>query len=218
MTRPDDDSTPRSWQQLLAAYADGELDAATRERVRNWLDEHPPAHARIEEQWSLSAGNRPFWEMIAPPEPDAATWARVWNRIEAGLEPPTPAPRRRLRGPWWRRGLAVALLALPGAAAAAAAVVACLPSPPAPVASAPADDFGADDVFQVAAAGDVEILSIRDADVPQLVVGEPPFNSAMTLAGARDFQLKAMRPASDGMVPEVNMGGSDAPLIHAPVR
>jgi anti-sigma factor RsiW len=219
MTRPNSDPTPRSWQQLLAAYADGELDTAASEQVRNWLDEHPHAHTRLEEQWSLSPGNVPFWDMVSPPNPDAVTWARVWNRIETGLDvPATPAARPRVRGPWWRRGLAVAILALPGAAAAAAVVAACIPDGPSPVAIAPADDSTGDEVFQFAAAGDVEILSIRDVDVPQLVVGEPPFNNSMTLAAAGDVRLEAMAPANDGMVPEVRMGGIDAPVIHAPLR
>ena len=217
MTRPDPDPTPRSWHQLLAAYADGELDTAECERLRNWLDENPDAYSRLEEQRSLSPGNAPFWDTIQPPSPDAIAWARTWNRIEAGLQPPMPATRPRFRGPWWRRGLAAVLVAVPGTAVAAAVVAACFPDRPAPVVVAPFED-SADDVFQVAAAGDVEILSIRDVDVPQLVVGEPPFVDPMMLAAAGDVRLEAMQPANDGMVPEVKMGGSDAPLIYAPPR
>src|SRR5262245_59928186 len=110
MNRPEPDPTPRSWQQLLAAYADGELDAAACECVVNWLDEHPEMYSRLEEQRSLSPGNAPFWESVRPPVPVAMGWVNVWNRIEAGLDGPRPAARPPRRGPWWRRGLIAALV------------------------------------------------------------------------------------------------------------
>jgi hypothetical protein len=217
MTRPDPDDFPRDWRQLLAAYADGELDVLKSAEVRTWLGEHPDGYSQLVEQRSLSPSNTPFWDAVRPTMPDVATWATVWNRIDAGLDAPTVRLRMRSRGPWWRRGLLAVIAATPFTAAAAAVVAIYVPDRPVPVSSTPLEESAADEVFQVAGAGDVEILSIRDADVPQLVVGEPPFNQAMLLVAAGDVRVDDVQPANDGMIPAMVVGGNDAPLIFAPI-
>lgn len=213
MTQPK--RLPFNWQQLLAAYADRELDADACAKVRSWLDTCSEGYSQLEVQRDLSPLNLPYWDSVRPAEPDTVTWARVWNRIESALEPARSKPRRPSR--WWRRGLLAAVLALPCSAVAAAVIFAFLPNQAGGPAIVPINLDATAEVFQVASKTDVEIISIRDADVDQLVVGEPPFNEAMMLVAAGDVRLQELRPARDGMVPEANMGGSHAPMIYAPI-
>src|SRR5438270_6339912 len=83
----------RPFPELLAAYADGELDAAGRARVEAWLAEHPEARDEIEAQRRLSRRNRHFWQATAGPQPSEASWLRLLARVhEALTASPRPAP------------------------------------------------------------------------------------------------------------------------------
>src|SRR4051794_27452677 len=86
--------------ELLAAYADGELDAAGRARVEAWLAEHPQARAELETQRRLSGRNRKLWHASAGPAPSEASWSRLFHRVHGAVhDPARPAepPARRPR-------------------------------------------------------------------------------------------------------------------------
>jgi hypothetical protein len=114
MTSPfAEDWTPS--HELLAAYADGELDhrpqlADRRRQIEAWLAQHPEA-GEVEAQMELSQ----LWKVTTPSEPLPATWARVWARVE----------RRplRLKSKRWPTALWLAGIAAMGAAAAALIVL-----------------------------------------------------------------------------------------------
>ena len=72
----------------LAAYVDGELDAAGCRQVEIWLAAHPEAAAEVEGCRRLAR----LWQSAAPPEPAPAAWAAAWGRVEAAL--PMRAPAR----------------------------------------------------------------------------------------------------------------------------
>jgi hypothetical protein len=98
-------------RELLAAFADGELDAPhvapLSRQIEAWLAAHPDAAAELEAQLELAR----LMASTAPLEPAPATWDKVWSRIQQ-----TP-PRRA--GRWvaalWLAGLAVTSAAAIGA-------------------------------------------------------------------------------------------------------
>jgi hypothetical protein len=205
-----------SWQQLLAAYADGELDEAATIRVKAWLDEHPAAYREFEGQIAFSPRRDELWDSLQPPMPTPATWAGVWERVELSLDNRANHAPKPTRRSWWKRGLGIALLAVP-CSAAAAVLALSLSTTPAPQPVPPAIEEPSPEVFEVAATNDVEILSVRDADVTSIVVGQPPLTDKMTLVARGDVKLESLGPAGDGTIPEIQMGGpSDAPMIYAP--
>jgi len=197
------------FQEQLAAYADGELDAAGRARVEAWLAEHPEARVELEALRRLSRRNQKLWVASSGPTPSEASWARLFTRVQHALARPgadpvaAPPPARRPR----RLGLMVSL-----AAAAAVAVAVFVPPPPTPV--GPADE----EAYAVASDDDVEIVSIQDADAQLLVVGLPPLPGPIVLASANDVTLDKVEQDSDGMKPKILMEpGPVAPMIIAPM-
>jgi hypothetical protein len=109
MTSPfANDWTPS--HEMLAAYADGELDhrphlRERRRQIEAWLAKHPEA-CDLEAQMELSR----LWTLTTPAEPSPVTWAKVWSRVEH-----TP---QRLKLKRWPAALWLAGIAAMGAAAA----------------------------------------------------------------------------------------------------
>jgi hypothetical protein len=203
----------RPFPELLAAYADGELDAVGRARVEEWLAAHPEAQSELEGQLRLSPRNRRLWRASAPPKPSEASWAGVFGKVQDALDaPPQPAPvsaaRRRSRFRY----------AFAAAATVIAASIALFMARPEPGPIGPSDQPVPADVFAVAAAADVDILSIDDRDSGVLVVGVPPLTGTVVLAGHGDVDLKHIDKASDGMLPKAQMNDVNvAPMIVAPI-
>lgn len=218
---------PGPW---LAAYVDGELDAAGRERVEAWLDAHPDARADVETQRRLQR-----WLDADPvPEPAAHAWDTTLDRIEAALLPAGRRVRGRRR-PWlWAVGLATA------AAVLLAVWVASNRQRPAPdpvptpevldvVAEAdvvidemdPSDaaalvvgrrpdsppDLLPGSTLPVADADDVTVISMDAADTASLVVGEPPVSGELVLAAQGEVQVDHMAPCPSG---------ATQPYLHSP--
>jgi hypothetical protein len=200
-----------SWQQLLAAYADGHLDEATRERVRSLVEAHPSARRELDDQTAFSPRRLELWNELRPFEPSSAAWAGVWERIELSLE----APRVEVQAPKRQRGLIAALVAVPCSAAAAAVVIGFSGSQPVKV--DPIVEEPTPEVFEVAAASDVEILSVRDRDAKSLVVGEPPLNGEMPLVARGDVTIEHVHLTGTGASPDAQPEGpTDAPLVYSP--
>lgn len=195
------------WNEILAAYADGEFEgrddlALLKQRVEHWLAKHPDAAQELAQIRQLKSA----WQQTTPAEPDAKAWQRILQTI---IEAPAkPAPRRRS----WRRTAGIA-----------AAVAACVligvamwrPRPQGPVGPAPVP-VEAEEPFSVAAAHEVEILRVEGADTQTLVVGALPLQGPLELAGPGDVTVTSVQPAArDNMMPEVRTQGPGRPMIWA---
>jgi hypothetical protein len=72
--------------------------------------------------------------------------------------------------------------------------------------------------FAVLAPHEIEIQSIRQADVPLVVVGEPPLRDGVKLMTYSDVKLDVVQADWDGMMPQVQTGSiSGMPFIYAPL-
>jgi hypothetical protein len=185
--------------ELLAAYADGELSAAERGRVEEWLAANPKSASDLETQKRF--GRRLFAHCD---EPSAATWKQMQLRIQVAVATPLPTPAARVS----RRRLLAAIAAV---AACVALVVTFYPHEKESSVGVPVDEL------VVATADDVEILRIQEADVGLLVVGESPLRRGLVLATLDDIEGLTVVRDTDGMMPMVAMSGPNAPMIVAPM-
>jgi hypothetical protein len=207
------DAYDRSFPELLAAYADGELDAAGRAHVEAWLAEHPDAQTTLAVQFRLSRQNRKLWKASAPLAPSEGNWARVFGRVQDVLDSPVRPAQPRPN----RRRLRYVAAALATAAALVAALYLTAPKPvPGPDNVAP--PRAADDALALAGESDISIISIDDRDVGALVVGKSPLSGPVVLAAIGDVDLKGIQKAEDGMLPTAKMNEAGlAPMIVAPI-
>ncbi|MCI0681551.1 MAG: hypothetical protein L0Y71_05570 [Gemmataceae bacterium] len=197
------------WNEILAAYADGEFEgrddlAILKQRVEDWLARHPEAVQELAQLRQLKAA----WQESTPDEPAPAAWQRI---VQALAKSPNRATRPRRP---WKRGAVVA-------AALAACVVAGVAIwstrfrgavEPAPAPVAVADD----EPLPVAAAHEVEILRVEGADTQTLVVGALPVQGPLELAGPGEVTVTSVQPAvRDNMMPEVRTQGPGRPMIWA---
>jgi hypothetical protein len=224
MTTPAQPDPADRWPELLAAYADGELDPETRARVERWLAEHPEALEQLRAQRELSPENWRLWQNAEPPVPSEEAWSEVRRTVdEETRERPVPAPQpapRRHRAAWWVAG---------GVAAAVAVLVGWWATlkpnpPPGPGRSqpevvnpvphdAPAVEVAA---LPVATDDDVELLRVPGGDLSWLVVGSHPLPDMLVLAGPDDVELLDLDPDEwpDGG-PKMITAPGDAPMIFA---
>jgi anti-sigma factor RsiW len=210
-------SEPDDWSpspELLAAYFDGELVdrpdlAQLRGRIADWLRDHPEAYAIQEDYRRLAQ----LWRDTIPTDPGPA----AWERLEASLA----------NMPLVRPGLSVGRAGLRWTAAvvAVAAVIALAvwlgrgaPEGPQLVHVPPQPPVVVPEVFPVATAAEVTIVSVEGADTQTLVVGELPLHGPLELAGPDEVTLTSVqRDARDGMTPLVRIGGAQRPMIWARV-
>jgi hypothetical protein len=199
--------------QLLAGYADGELDQATRARVEAWLTESPAAREALTAQRRFSRHNRPLWRAAAAPAVSEGSWDRLLGRVQAALDAPTPAasPIQRRR---WKY-----LVPAVSTAAAAAVALFLARAGNGPMPTPPAGPVTLEEAFAVATPADVDILSLDGGDTGLIVVGVPPLPGTIVLASVDDVKLRQVRKdPTDGMMPKVQMNDTAvAPMIVAPV-
>ena len=226
MTTPAQPDPADRFPDLLAAYADGELDPAARERVERWLAEHPEAREQVRAQQNLSPENWRLWRNAEPPAPTEEAWAEVRNAVEeeTRARPAVPAAPPARRWKW----------AVIGVAAGSAAVAAVLlaerltfpPNPvpprggpsqpevvkPAPAVAPPPVEVAA---LPVADDDDVELLRVP-GDTAWLVVGRHPLPGVLVLAGPDDVEVTDLDPDDwpDGG-PKMVTAPGDAPMIFA---
>lgn len=208
MTGFNDRYRDRPFPELLAAYADGELDAAGRARVEAWLAEHPDAFVELENQRKLSRTNTELWQSSAPASPGERSWARMIVRVHTALIHRPAAPERRS----WRFRYGAAILAT--AAAALFAIGLFRPGQPPTVVPSPDAD---ETVLVMADASDVDVQSIQDADTELLVIGQPPLIGQVVLASPGDIQLEKVLKDTDGMMPAPMAGGPNVPMLCVPM-
>jgi anti-sigma-K factor RskA len=147
-----DDPTLRD--RLAGEYVLGTMPSRARRRFERLMRDDATLTALVGAWESRLAPLDEATEPVAPPE-------RVWRAIDRRVEPVT-APRRRVGGLWFWRGLAGGALA---ACAALALYITLAPAPPAPtVVAVLADDRGQLSWIALRRPGSVEIgiAPIRD--------------------------------------------------------
>lgn len=226
-------------EELLAAYADGELDATGRAIVERWLEEHPQALSELRSQCKLSSAA--LWETTRPPEPSPAKWAAVRRGIEAELAPAPLDPVRPFRGKRLA-GWTIVGLSFTGIAAAMAWMI-LTPTPPQPknlnqqpmelvrtpetrpeiaphprIAGDSSDPLVAIAVLPMPADEDVVLERVPTLDGGFLPVGQHPIPGVLTLATESEVLLEEVRqsqawPPRGG--PKMTTSPGDAPMIFA---
>jgi anti-sigma factor RsiW len=222
MNDPELSHMGRTWQQLLAAYADGELSGEERAMVDGWLQTHPELVAELDVQRQFSSTSRSIWQAVAPNLPGEVRWNAVLHNVKAGIGvgiSPAEQGHSGSRLAKLRRGWPL-LLAVPVIAAAAAILVALAPlgRPPTTPPAVKNGDDNSESVYSVASQQDVEIISVRPADWQHVVVGESPLADKVTFATAADVNVHGVQPDWDGMTPRLQSGAnSGMPMIIAPL-
>lgn len=181
--------------ERLAAYLDGQLDAADAARVAAWLADHPAAAEEMEGQRRLLR----VWQANPPPEPGPAAWAVSLGRIQSRLPAAAPRPWRLPRPLWLAAGAAAVFAAVLLARSFQGEV------PP----------KGGEEQLPVIGPGDVTVISIDARDAAGLVVAAPPVQEPILLASQEDvsvMDVKAYRD-DDGRVPQIGEG--EVPMIVA---
>jgi len=219
---------PGPWPDVLAAYADGELDAPARAAVERWLAVHPRALAELRAQKQLSPDNWPLWQSAEPPLPTEATWAAVRELVADAVHSPI-TPAAPAEPGWWRR---TGFYFSGGVAALVAAVLLfgvigyLFFPPPRPdvvpaivgVQPAPDDDpLAGIAVLPMATTDDLDIHRVAGNGGGWLPVGEPPLAGPLALAGEKDVQLEEAEPhpAWPGGTPRMVTAPGDAAMIFA---
>jgi len=214
---PDRPPTPAE----LSAWADGELLGPAARRVETWLATRPDAAAEVEQVRGLTR----LYRDHPAPEPAPAAWRAALGRIEDRLSRPAVAPSRPPGRPWrWPL-----LLGLVSAAALFGGVViarALWPAAEAPVdptvvaqhghapAPAPPPAPEDDEVFPVASAREVDILSIDPRDADRVVLGDPLLGT-FEWASPEDIEVLDREPdPEDGHMPRLQRGpNAKVPLV-----
>jgi hypothetical protein len=222
-------------EELLAAYADGELDSHARCAVEQWLTEHPEALERLRAQREFSATNAFLWQAVEPPEPSVTSWANARRNIELELAGSNPRPVGRGRSPRVA-GWVAACLAIGGAAAAVAWVSTASTIHPAagedqklvnhmcrqelspevapfPHTVSPPDPLDAFAVLPMATDDDVVLDRVPDFGEGWLPVGQHPVPGVIALAMVEDLVLEEVTQASSGS--KMTNAPGDAPMIYA---
>jgi hypothetical protein len=220
-------------EELLAAYADGELDSHERSVVEQWLSEHPEALEKLRAQREFSATNAFLWQAVEPPEPSVTSWANARREIELELDGSNRRPLGRGRNPW--AGWVAACLAIGGAAAAVAYVSTAsnveplsgedqthvnrmcrLEAPteiaPFPHTVSPPDPLAEFAVLPMATDDDVALDRVPDFGEGWLPVGQHPVPGIVALAMVEDLVLEEAQASSGSKM--TNAPG-DAPMIYA---
>jgi hypothetical protein len=226
---PNSADFPGPWPDILAAYADGELDAAAHAAVERWLDANPAARAVVRAQQEVSPENWRLWREAEPPRPCPDTWAGIRDGIAAQLALTRLAEPATIRSPWTRR----AAWSLTATACGLALVVASLVavgvrfSPQAPQellvrsARVPADDpLAGLTVLRIVPEGEVDVWRVADAGAGGwLPVGGMPLVGPLALATPDDVDLEEAEehPAWPAGFPQVKPHPADMPVLF-PVR
>ncbi|ASC71659.1 hypothetical protein XM38_026130 [Halomicronema hongdechloris C2206] len=84
---------PDNWQDLLAGYVLGDLDAEETARVQHWLNQYPEVTAEL-------TALQETWHSLPQGLPAQAPPATLRQRIMAEIQPTATAPRQERRRPW----------------------------------------------------------------------------------------------------------------------
>lgn len=196
------DADHSNWKpspELLAAFADGELDARddaapVRAKLEAWLDKNPHAQAELLANTRL----KKLFDRTRPAAPSSQAWRETLDRIHN--HPVPPAARTSPSAAWF----------LGGAAAAACLLWAVL------LAGSYWRAAPETEVFAVATDNDVEILHVEGDAIDGLVVGMLPLNGVLQMAEPGEVAVTSVTPARrDNMLPTVHIEGPRRPMIWA---
>jgi len=181
-----------NWRpDLLAGYVDGELGPHDRKSVEAYLAAHSEVKADLEAQQAFARKSQ-IWQQMAVPQPSEAAWNNVSANISAALQPaagPTLnyiAADDDVRVPRWRR-VAAGLSVIAAVLILALGIKLSGPQ----LGGGTADDAAISDVFGIAKAGDIEIISLQGED-NMLLVGQSPLSSPVELVTAGDVVVHAI--------------------------
>jgi hypothetical protein len=206
-------SPGESWtpsRELLAAFADGELDdrphlAGLVGQIETWLAAQPDAFADLEAQMELTR----LMAATVPEAPTPATWATVWARV-------LKAPGQRLAR--WKLGAGI--LATAAAAAVVFAVIRAgssnLPERTTPMPTQPPELIAKEklEVLEVVTADEVEIIRVGGADTSTLVNVQVPITCPLELLDRNEVEFRP--PANNAAGTEIRQAGS-APVVWTPL-
>lgn len=205
---------PKPWPEVLAAFADNELDPTTAAEVARRLPLDLQARQELADQAFWSPENRDLWHRLKPPEVRPVQWAMVWRLIDQGVSAAQGNVIRRPHSTWWRRWMFGALVAA-SASAAATVMAFCLPQPPCTTRPAHVNS-PADEVFSIIDPAHVAIWSVHDADVPQILAGTLTMADDLPLIQQRNVRLHADTTNWESFTETNDQEDKDAPLILAP--
>ena len=182
---------PETWQLLVLAYADGELDAVSQLEVEAWIATRPEVAELCRELRETSRKNRAFRSESAPTEPRPSDLSRSGEIILARLRPQKSA---RIQ-PWLRPAILVA------AAASMAGVLffACPPDhvcrvalipAPATVPTGPVDPLADYDDLPIASPGEARVTAILGDVSPRFVACDDLLPDLLELASVDEMQVE----------------------------
>lgn len=235
MTAQGPTDLPGPWPDVLAAYADGELDPSARAVVEQWLASNPVARDELRTQRQLSPDNWRLWQKTEPQLPSEAAWSAVLESISlaATPEPATPSTHYpphlpgQGRSRWERAGRWLAV-----GVAATTVVIGLValrqgqerPAPPHQeqrtpevVEFHPSDPLAGMGILPLASNEDVDICRVGASEDGWLPVGVVPLSGPLVLAGVDDIALDgaAPDPAWPSGSPQITRGPGEAPMIFA---
>jgi hypothetical protein len=238
MNTPDNLPPDEFPEELLAGFADGELDPQAAAAVDRWLADHPESLASLNAQREFGPANAALWEHAEIPEPSPAAWESVRRNIEAGLNKPAPrAPERTRLAVWLLTGVASAAIAAsvawfafvvsrpPAATTPQPEQTASVPGPKVEVAPAPRgvtkpDLLAEFAVLEMASDDDVILERVPDTRNGWLPIGRHPLSESLALATIDEVNLPEvdLSPIWPLSVPTVATPPGHAPMIFAAVR
>ena len=225
MSQSEEPSLPGAWPDILAAYADGELDCDDRAAVEHRLAADPRAREELRAQRKLSPENWRLWQRVEPPLPDEEAWAATEASIAGALwdTPKSHPDRNRQAG---RKQIAFFFAA--GLAAAASLLLTLgfverwVPDPKgqtqAGIVAAEAEDpLAGIETLVVARDEEVVIDRVAGDAGGWLLVGQPPVPGPIILASAEEVSLEGVEehPAWPAGRPQLRDRPGDAPMIFA---
>jgi hypothetical protein len=204
----------------FSAFVDGELEPAQHDQVASWLVAHPDDAITVEAYRRLDR----VWKQTAAPEPTSAAWDAILSRLETVLPPATQTTVVPSQRPWMPRFVARL------AAVAALLTVIWLTRPfwahkdttvdpenPRVVDTDQAGNTNRNDgdlveePFLVASNQDVQIITMDARDTDALLVGAPPIQGDLDLAGHNDVTLM------DRLLPHIRLEDWASPIIIDPL-
>jgi anti-sigma factor RsiW len=194
--------------ELLAAYADGELDPDMSALVEAWLAQHPERAAELEGQRLATQ----LYQANPPAEPTEERWDRMMLFIKHQSVRRALDKKQGRLGFWVAAGIAAAVFIAVILFSVRPKETPGLAEKKSPETSnSAAEEFAG--VFPVAGAEDI-VISSMDDDHAALVVGEPPVQGTLAMAGPGDVEINDVRTDMQGMTPEYPREPDRAPMVY----
>ncbi len=176
---------PETWQLLVLAYVDGELDPVLQLEVEAWIRTRPEVADLFHELQELSPKNRLFRVEAELPELDPIDLRRSGEYILSRLRPQRPKRNRA-----WLRPVVLSALA---ASMAGLLLTTCPQEQPCEkwtLAVAPEDPLAEFDDLPIASFGEARVNAIQGDRSPKFVVCADLLPDQLELATVDDVQIE----------------------------